>query len=256
MFVLDFDTLSLQLRGPARVTERAARATEEVAMSKLKVIIAGVLVLGSMATDTAVLAHRTAAAQVDKPPVAEGRAAKPQKQGQEREEGFTVWGKAVGGVQAGLGCHPGQRRAYSLGETVWLVVRVRNVGKDEVKVQYLRQFFIENPPIVTDADGKAVRQLWKLDAGGLGHVPEEVRLAPGQEIELADERYELSPANERGKLFTVKVAPLNGVGKVSFQYGRVFGNSSLGRIQLDPDLSKLATGKLELEINPAQPEKR
>jgi hypothetical protein len=225
-------------------------------MSKLEAVIASVLVLGSMATDAAFLAHRTAAAQIDEPPVAEGRTAKPQKQRPEREEGFTAWGKAVGGLQAGLSCHPGQRRAYSHGQTVRLVVRVRNVGKDEVKFQYLRQFYIENPPIVTDADGKAVRQLWKLDAGGLGHVPEEVRLAPGQEIELADERYELWPANERGKLSTAKFPILNGVGTVSLQYGRVFGNSSLGRIQLDPDLSKLATGKLELEINPAWPEKK
>ena len=109
---------------------------------------------------------------------------------------------------------------------------------------------------MTDADGKAVRQVWKLDAGGLGHVPEEVSLAPGQEVELADERYELWPANERKKLFTANVPPLNGVGKVGLQYGRVLGNSSLGRIKLDPNLSKLATGRLEFEIHPAPPEKK
>jgi hypothetical protein len=225
-------------------------------MTKLKAVIASVLVLGSVATDAAVLAHRSVAAQKEKPPVTEGREARSQKQGQEREEGVTAWGKAVGGLQAGLGYYPSQKRSFSHGETVGLVVRVRNVGKDEVKFQYLRQFFIENLPIVTDADGKAVRQLWNRDAGGLGHVPEEVSLAPGKEIELADERYELWPANERGKLSTAKFPPLNGVGKVSLQYRQVFGDSSLGRIQLDPALSKLATGKLELEINPALPEKK
>jgi hypothetical protein len=82
----------------------------------------------------------------------------------------------VGGLQAGLGYPPGQKRAYSHGETIRLVVRVRNVGKEELKFQYLRQFFIERPPIVTDADGKAVRQ-WKMDVGGFGHVPEELSLA-------------------------------------------------------------------------------
>jgi hypothetical protein len=44
--------------------------------------------------------------------------------------------------------------------------------------------------------------------------------------------------------------------KVSLQYGRVFGNSSLGRLNLDPELSKLATGKLEPEINPVLPRKK
>jgi hypothetical protein len=90
----------------------------------------------------------------------------------------------------------------------------------------------------------------------LGHVAEEVSLAPGKEIELADVQYELWPANERGKFSTTKFLPLCGDGKVSVQYGRVFGNSSLGRIKLDPNLSKLATGKLELEIDPALPEKK
>ena len=103
-------------------------------------------------------------------------------QGQEPEEGVTAWGKAVGGLQAGLGYYPSQKRSFSHGETIRLIVRVRNVGTAELKFQYLRQFLVERPPIVTDADGKAVRQLWKLDAGGLGHVPEEVRLAPGKEI--------------------------------------------------------------------------
>jgi hypothetical protein len=40
---------------------------------------------------------------------------------------------------------------------------------------------------------------------------------------------------------------------VSFQYERVFGNSSAGSIKLDPALSKLGTGKLEVEIKPAPP---
>jgi hypothetical protein len=125
---------------------------------KLKAVIASVLVLGSMAPDATVLAYRTAAAQIDKPPVAKERAAKPQKTGQEQEEGFTAWGKVVGCLHVGLGYLPGQKPAYSHDETIRLVVRVRNAGKEELKFQYVRQFLIERPPIVTDADGKAVRQ--------------------------------------------------------------------------------------------------
>ena len=145
-------------------------------MSKLEAVIASVLVLGSMPTDAAVLAHRKAAAQRDKPPIAEERTATPQKQGQEREESFTAWGKEIGGLQAGLGYHPGQKRAYSHGETVRLVVRVRNVGKEEVKFQYLGKFFVETPPTVTDAEGKPVPCGDSLDAMGI-HVPKEVNLA-------------------------------------------------------------------------------
>ena len=81
-----------------------------------------------------------------------------------------------------------------------------------------------------------------------------MNLAPGKEIELADVQYELRPANESGKSSTTRFPPLYGVGKVSVQYERVFGNSSSGQIKLDPNLSKLATGKLELEINLPSPE--
>src|SRR5262249_21671145 len=104
----------------------------------------------------------------------------PQKQEKERDkETFTAWGKEVGGLQAGLGFRPGENRAYSPGQTVKLVVRVRNVGKEAVKFQYLKEFFIETPPTVTDDKGKPVL-LRRRDAGGLVHVPVEVNLAPGK----------------------------------------------------------------------------
>ena len=53
-----------------------------------------------------------------------------------------------------MGYEPGEKRVHRPGETVKLVVRVRNVGKEEVSFQYLRHFFIENPPTVTDDKGK------------------------------------------------------------------------------------------------------
>ena len=42
-------------------------------------------------------------------------------------------------------------------ETVTLVVRVRNVGKETMKLSYLHPF-MEHSPAVTDSDGKAVPQ--------------------------------------------------------------------------------------------------
>ena len=90
-------------------------------LSKLKAVISVVLVLGFMATGATVLTCRMAVAQGDKSPIAEEQGATPQKQKQEPDkEGFTAWGKEVGGLQAGLGYHPGQKRAYSHGETVRL----------------------------------------------------------------------------------------------------------------------------------------
>jgi RNA polymerase sigma factor (sigma-70 family) len=176
----------------------------------------------------------------------------PQKQEQKQEkEGFTAWGKEVGGLQAGLGYHPGQKRAYSHGETVKLVVRVRNVGKEEVKFQYLRQFFIETPPFVTDGEGKPVR------LGGLTrlgtHIPVEVNLAPGKEIELYEWEPEFRPASDRDDKKPLFFSTLYGTGKFQIQYERVFGNTSSGSIKLDPTLSNLATGKLELEIKSEPP---
>jgi uncharacterized protein (TIGR03067 family) len=152
------------------------------------------------------------------------------------KEGFTAWGKEVGGLQAGLGFFPGQKRAYSHGEKVTLVVRVRNVGKEEVTFQYVSQFLIETPPAVTDGKGKLVPAGLRTLFGV--HVPKQVNLAPGKEIELYGE---------------LEVRADFGTGKVSVQYGRVFGNSSSGQIKLDPKLSKLGTGKLELEIKSDPP---
>ena len=140
---------------------------------KLKAVIASGLVLGSMAPDAAILGDRAAAAQIDKPSVAEEWAAKPQKQGQEREEGVTALGNAVGGLQAGLGYPPGQKRAFSHGETIRLVVRIRNVGNEERKIQYLREFLIERPPIELDPN------LSKLATGKLEL---EINLEPPHQI--------------------------------------------------------------------------
>lgn len=38
--------------------------------------------------------------------------------GEKPDQAFTAWGKEIGGLQAGLGFHPGEKRVYSHGETV------------------------------------------------------------------------------------------------------------------------------------------
>jgi RNA polymerase sigma factor (sigma-70 family) len=238
------------------VSAKVATLTEGVVkammISKLKSVVAVVLMLGFIATGATVLSCRTAAAQGDQPLIAEEQPALERKLEPDREKvGLTAWGKEVGGLQAGLGYRPGEKRAYGPGETVKLVVRVRNVGKEEVKFQYLKEFFIETPPAVTDGDGKPV-PLGRRDAGGLVHVPAEVNLAPGKEIELAELKLE-----PRSGAQSAHPGQWNlwGTGKFSVQYER------LARPDIDKILSKLATGKLELVIRftsepPATPEKK
>src|SRR6266550_2561113 len=110
-------------------------------LSKLKAAIAVVLVVGFIVTGATVLSCRTAAAQGEKLVIAVAQPALEWKP--EPKEAFTAWGKEVGGLQAGLGFRPGEHRVYHHGETVTLVVRVRNVSKEEVKFQYLKEFFME-----------------------------------------------------------------------------------------------------------------
>jgi RNA polymerase sigma factor (sigma-70 family) len=172
-------------------------------------------------------------------------------------EAAIAWGKEVGGLQAGLELRGGEKRAYRHGETVTLVLRVRNVGKETVKFEYVKQYLDENPPTVTGADGKTIPQ-GKTDVTGVVHAPVEVSLEPGKEMVLesrihgADgQQYELRPAGGGGTATTRDHPLFVGTGKVVLQYERVFGNSSIGRINLDPALSKLATGKLALDVEPA-----
>jgi hypothetical protein len=232
-------------------------------MSKLKAVIAVMLVLGFITTGATVLVCRPATAQ-DKPAIAPEEVKAPPKQAPEQaKDGFTVWGKEAGNLQAGLGYYPGQKRAYTLGEMAKLVVRVRNVGKEEVKFQYLREFFIESPPTVTDGEGKPAFPAGLFPLGQHHHGPREVNLAAGKEIELYELKLELKPASESVKDSLRSDLPrfstLYGTGKFQIQYERVFGMSSGGQFKLDPILGKLATGKLELEIKsepPAENEKK
>jgi formylglycine-generating enzyme required for sulfatase activity len=170
-------------------------------------------------------------------------------------EAFTAWGKEVGGLQAGLGLgyYPGEKRAYRTGETVRLVVRIRNPGKKDVKFSYFNEFFYENPPAVTDSDGKPV----PLEGAGLLGlaVLVEKTLAPGKEVNLCELNLALRPDSEKSK--ERPVWKLFGTGKFQLRYENVGGgNIGTGEIKFDPVLSKLATGKLEVKETEKLPEKR
>jgi hypothetical protein len=82
------------------------------------------------------------------------------------------------------------------------------------------------------------------------YKPLDVNLAPGKEIVLYELQLELS--NNKG-IGVPRDSTLYGTGKFSVHYERVLGSSSLSSvaIKFDPILSKLATGKLVLEVTDA-----
>ena len=159
------------------------------------------------------------------------------------KEPFTAWGKEIGGLQAGLGFRPGEKRAYRHGESVKLVLRVRNVSKETVDFSYIWAFYIENPPTIADPDGQRI-QLPKYAGLGL-QDPRVAKLAPGKDVEIFDWDLDLRPKGESGRK---GVLTIHGTGMFSLQCERVVGPTSANPNHPDPTRDKLATGKLELEI--------
>jgi RNA polymerase sigma factor (sigma-70 family) len=176
----------------------------------------------------------------------------PEKAPPEKET-FTAWGKEVGGLQAGLGFRAGEKRTYGHGETVKVVVRVRNLGKEAVEFQHIWAFFVENPPKIIDPDGKQV-QLPRAASEGMQR-PRNPSVAPGKEIDLYEWEFDLMPAKPRAGR-NIRFSTLYGTGKFILQCDRIVGPTSGNSTHPNPTLDKLGTGKLELEIKDAPAEKR
>lgn len=219
-------------------------------MTRLHPLIAlGVLALflaaSAILCGTTIVAAQPPQTASDKPAAAQEQPVAPQKSETAQEkEAFTAWGKEVGGLQAGLGYRPGEHRAYHHDETVTLVVRIRNVGNEDVKFRYLKEFFMETPPTVTGGEGKTIRH-GGLDLLSIAQVPVDVNLAPGKEFELHDLKLKLAPASGSGDVTEVSPETLNGKGVFQIRY------EQLAAASIDPNLAKLATGKLELEVKEA-----
>lgn len=166
------------------------------------------------------------------------------------QEPFTAWGKEVNGLQAGLGFKVGEKRAYHHGETANVVLQVRNVGKEAVEFKHIWAYFVENPPVITDASGKQVH-LPRLEAEGQ-HGPRSAKIASGKTVELYEWRLELQPEKPRlGR--NLRASTLYGTGKFSLHCERIVGPTSANPNDPNPAMSNLATGKLELEILPVVP---
>jgi hypothetical protein len=117
-------------------------------------------------------------------------------------------------------------------------------------------FRLEGLPAITDADGKPIPivsiALEGLD--GAKREPKVVDLAAGKEIDFCELKLDLRPASESAKKGH---RTLYGMGKFQIQYEQVTAEY-MGPVMVRLTLSKLGTGKLELEVRDAQklPEKK
>jgi RNA polymerase sigma factor (sigma-70 family) len=152
----------------------------------------------------------------------------------------TAWGEEVDGVQVGIQFD--EDRAYTVGETVTLIVRLRNNGKKDVPFVYNSEYFQKNPPLVTDADGKAI----KVKERNIFGFIKKGSLAPGKEADLCKLALDFRPETDRKK---DESWTLYGTGKFHIQYKDV---PVVGEPRLEAPATTYATGKLELEVKAAE----
>jgi RNA polymerase sigma factor (sigma-70 family) len=148
-----------------------------------------------------------------------------------------AWGKEAGGLQAGI-VGPGSVR---IGEKARFAVKLRNVGKADVKVTHGR--LTECPPAVTNSEGKI--SVFMPPLLGIYAVPTERIIKPAEIVTLYNPEVAVQPEAlmrldglMRVDTPTICVTP----GKYRIAYG--------GMIQSHP---KLKTGTVEFEVKAAIP---
>jgi RNA polymerase sigma factor (sigma-70 family) len=157
------------------VAALAKGVLESMSMAKTKLTALALVLLAGVAA-VAVARQEPPAVPSAAPPERSAPAAAPAR---EADEEPVAWGKAAGGLQAGLGFRPGDRRAAAAGESVSLVFYLRNVGSREVRLSHIETLFAEWMPDVEDGGGRRVRVA--PGPASLGIVPIVRRsLGPGQ----------------------------------------------------------------------------
>jgi hypothetical protein len=108
-------------------------------------------------------------------------------------------------------------------------------------------FRFEGLPAITDADGKPI-PIASIAMEGL-RKENVVDLAAGEVIDFCELKLDLRPASERGKK---SHRTLYGMGKFQIQYEQVTGEY-LKPVLIVQNKSMLATGQLDLEVQPDRP---
>jgi RNA polymerase sigma factor (sigma-70 family) len=170
----------------------------------------------------------------DRGPLSTGRVSLMVK---EKASADAAWGKAVGGLQAGVAFRKGQRRPYRLGEVVTLVVWVRSVSDKPLRFDYTDGYMVEKPPTVMDADGQPASLSPFPILAGIWR-PLHATLKPGEEFEMGSLQLALE---EVGKKDANKPTLYASPGKYRISYeGLPSGLSDTAKF--------LSTGQIELEV--------
>ena len=121
----------------------------------------------------------------------DGAEAPPPEAPAPRKAHHLAWGEAVGGLQAGIAFAGSDRRAYSIGEAVPLVVKLRNVGAEPITISFGSDRLRHTLPRVEDADGG--RPHVRLPPAVRYRIPivKQV-LKPGEEMEFGQVRLVLA----------------------------------------------------------------
>jgi RNA polymerase sigma factor (sigma-70 family) len=208
------------------VSARAAALAEGVAkvmlMKKVKIAATVFLMLALLGAGAA-LAGRTGKAE----PAAAGAA---------EDEGI-AWGKAVNGLQAGLGFRPGDQETYEIGGSVTFVVYLRNTGDREVRLSYAETLLAEWAPAI-----EGVVYLPSTGDREKGRPIVRRSLKPGERITLGHPWFRVRPADWRSEVLGPILCARPG--KYRVRYAGL-------PLRLDGDRSELAvpaTGQVTLDI--------
>jgi RNA polymerase sigma factor (sigma-70 family) len=174
------------------------------------------------------LHRKTAVGQDDKKPTVEPA--------MKQKEKVTAWGKEVDGMQVGIQFR--EDRVYKIGESVTLIVRLRNKGQKDVPFRDEAEYFQKNPPLITDTDNKA----FKIKERSIFGVIRARSIAPGKEVDLMNLQLALRPVTDREK---DAEWTLYGTGKFYIQYKDL---PVVGEVRLGTPGMTLTTGKLELDV--------
>jgi RNA polymerase sigma factor (sigma-70 family) len=232
----------------ASAAQLGKEVVKEMLMKRIKVMAAGLLGLALVATGILGLSRRTEAEDPPQLPTAASKllnALRPQENGQPQDDGI-AWGKATGGLQAGIAFRPGDEQKGVIGQSVTFVVVVRNVGRKVVRLSHTECLFVEDMPVVKTADGKRLGVA--TSPFHTGDVPIVQRtVEPGEQIILGYPWLRLRPPGWRGEV----VAPTlcAGPGRYTVQYSGL-------PLQLQEDASRYlspATGPLVLQIEQREP---
>ena len=184
-----------------------------------------------------VVAAENPAPPADKP--------KDEAAGQGREKADYAWGKAVGGLQAGLEIGPAEKRSYAVGDTATFVLKVRNVsdGPLDFRVEAGDMHMHESPSVL-DADGQRAPLSGPIFSGVGGRAVSKRTLAAGEEIEFATAKLTWGPVAEPRVTEQTIAHVKPGTYRVSYY---------VYYVNPDDTMNYLVTGQVEVTVTPPEP---